>query len=89
MKGYETINWLVAGVMLKRDFALKIEVCGLDQALEKCPYDDLTDEQRGTFEAAMKQPILKAIVRTWWLAYDNLRDSGAIPPASTKSPWWP
>lgn len=89
MKGYESIMWLVASVMLKRDFAIHVEVRGVDEVMKDCPYHDLTAEQKATFEAALDQPLLKTLVRAWWEAYDGLRNIEAIPAASTKDPWWP
>lgn len=89
MKGYEAINWLAAGVILKRGFAERLEKEGLDTVLESCHYDDLTDEQRAVFEAALEQPLLKAIIETWWEAYDVLKASGALPSIRNGDPWWP
>ena len=88
MEGYETIMWLVASVMLKRDFAIKAEVRGLDAVLEDCPYDDLTKEQRVAFEARLADPLAKSIIQVWWNAYDKARASGEQPDATANGDFW-
>ncbi len=81
LTGHYGILWLAGQVFLSRRFVQEAETHGLEVAYRACPFGDLTDGEKATFEAAFKTPELRALVEAWWEAYDAGRHSGAIPQA--------
>ncbi len=84
MSQYQDISWLAGQVFLYRDFVENAEEQGLETVFKACPYGDLTEDQKATFEAAFNNPDLREVVKRWWTAYDTARTAGAVPKAE---PW--
>lgn len=78
---YQDITWLAGRVFIQRDFVEMVEEKGLDYIFERCPYGDLTEEQKATFKAAFHSSRLREIVKKWWAVYDEEREGGKIPKA--------
>lgn len=78
-EGFRDIIWLAGQVFLWRDFVIEAEEKGLEVVFEKCPYGDLSDDQREAFQAAFNHPELRKVVETWWKTYDAARRAGEIP----------
>ncbi len=87
LTGRQDILWLSGQVFLFRDFIKEAEVQGLEAMFARCPYGDLTEEEKATFTAAFNDGKLRKIVEKWWKTYDEGRESGAIPSAA-KSTYW-
>lgn len=85
--GYQAITWLAGQVFINREFVDEVEGNGFEAIYKECPYDDLTPDQRATFEAAFNKWQLRLLVRVWWVTYDYLRKHGSLP--GVKSPWRP
>ena len=86
IEGYQDILYLIGLVFGKRDFFEVVDRIGTEKLFAKAPYDDLTPDQRETFEAALKHPVVQQYVALWWAIYDNLRVTGEIPPAAIWDP---
>jgi len=85
-EGYQDILYLIGLTFGKRDFFEVVDRIGTDKLFAKAPYSDMTSDQRETFEAAFKHPVVRQYVALWWAIYDNLRATGEIPATST---WLP
>lgn len=85
--GYQAISWLAGQVFIKREFVKVIEEKGFEAIYDECPYDDLTDDQKYTFEDTFNRREMRLLVRIWWIVYDHLRKHGRI--SATRAPWRP
>lgn len=85
--GYQAITWLAGQVFINREFVDQVENEGFDAIYDKCPHDDLTDDQRRTFEDTFGRWEMRLLVRVWWAVYDYLRKRGKI--QATRAPWRP
>lgn len=82
LKDRQDILWLAGQVFLWRNFVKEADAAGLDEIFKKCPYKDLAPDEKATFEAAFKNPRLRAVVETWWKTYDEERAKGDVPKAT-------
>jgi hypothetical protein len=81
---YQDISWLAGQVFLRRNFVKEADEKGLTVIFKACPYGDLTETQKATFEAAFNNSKLRKVVETWWSTYDETRAAGEVPKAT---PW--
>ena len=87
---YKTFIWLCGMVLADKGFVKHVDDVGLDAVIDECPFDDdLSDEQRESFEVAFNNKLLRLVVKVYWLVYDYLRNTGKVPSASTRGPWRP
>jgi hypothetical protein len=86
IEGYQDILYLIGLAFGKRDFVEVVDRIGTEDLFAKAPYGDLTADQRETFEAAFRHPVLRQYVALWWSLYDNLRATGELPDTV---PWNP
>ena len=87
MSKHQDIAWLSGLVFIDRDFVKQADEEGLDKVFARCPYGDLSDDERATFAAAFKHPELREVVAAWWKAYDKAREAGDIP--QVREVWYP
>lgn len=85
-EGYQDILYLIGLTFGKHDFFEVVDRMGTEELFAKAPYGDLTPDQRETFEAALKHPVVRLYVALWWAIYDNLRTTGEIPPTGFWNP---
>lgn len=83
---HQAVIWLAGRVFTDRNFAERLDKEGLNAVMKECPVDDLTSNERKTFQACLKNAKLRAVADEWWATYDEERDSGDIP--SVKAPWY-
>lgn len=77
--GYQDILWLAGQVFLYPEFVAQADEEGLPQLYARCPYSDLTEDQRQVFQRAFHHPRLREVVHTWWERYEEALASGEIP----------
>ncbi len=85
LEEHQGILWLAGQVFLSRTFVEDAEATGLEAVFARCPYPDLTEDEKATFTAAFKSEKLRVVVQEWWLLYDEERKAGVIP--ATLSVW--
>lgn len=81
LEEHQGILWLAGQVFLSRSFVENADAKGLDQVFDECPYPDLSEEEKKIFRAAFGSEKLRAVVRDWWVKYDEERKAGVIPEA--------
>ena len=83
--------WLAGLVFTDRDFVKHVDKVGLEEAVKKCPHQDLTRQEMSAFKQAMANPDLRKVVADWWQTYDRVRQSGALvsPAGDHQDPWAP
>jgi hypothetical protein len=85
-KGYQDILHLIGLTFGKRDFVEMMDREGLEAIFAKAPYGDLAADQKATFEAAIKNPVVQQYIALWWSIYDHLQVTNTIPPTEFWSP---
>lgn len=85
--GYQDIIWLAGKVFIDEGFVDTIEEEGFEAVYSKCPYGDLTGDQKQVFEDVFNRWEARLLVRIWWLVYRYLRKYRGVSAAS--SPWRP
>lgn len=86
VEGYQDILYLIGLAFGKRNFIEVVDRIGTQELFAKAPYGDLTSDQKATFEAAFKHPVVRQYVALWWTLYENLRATGELPDVSYWNP---
>jgi hypothetical protein len=78
LKEHQDILWLAGQVLLSRNFVAEVEVHGLERLFSRCPYGDLTEQEKATYASAFKNKRLRQVIEQWWAVYDEERQAGVI-----------
>lgn len=78
LKKHQDILWLAGQVLLSRNFVAEAGAHGLDSLFLKCPYGDLTEQERAAFRSAFENVRLCAVIEQWWTVYDEERQAGTL-----------
>lgn len=78
LEKHQDILWLAGQVLLSRNFVAEAEAIGLEGFFLKCPYDDLTEQEKAAFRSAFADARLRQVIKQWWSVYDEERQTGAI-----------